>query len=483
MNAYHRRRDDREGGCNASRKSAAGEGLRTCDAGDPSRCGLDGSVGLLAELVRRGVLGIVIGLAAICAVGSIVVPARATSPSPAVVQSFSSALAKANSQVRASPTVATSSGDLLVDAIKLRNVNGPTTVVTGVSDSSGNAWIRASAIQSGKTDEEVWYAMNTTAISPSGSVDVTTTAPSAIAMTVMELTGMATASALDVTASTSGSGTVASTGMTPTTKYPVEVAVADIGWSTLGSPHGQTTGYTPLAAALSTVSGEPIGEQAATIVLGTVGAQSYSGTLYKSAFWSGIIATFIAAPPPPTPTPTPSVTATPTPSSTPSPTPGGNPIKHIIVLYQENHSFDNLLGDWCAQTGHCLGIPPTVTLKDGTIYTPQQAPTIVPEVDHTVASQQLAMDGGTMDGWDAINGCQPTVSLSGAIPYGCLTYYAPSQVPNLTKLAGSFAMSDMTFSEADSPSWGGHLYAVAATTDGFLGEQPRAPERGRGLGL
>lgn len=159
-----------------------------------------------------------------------------------------------------------------------------------------------------------------------------------------------------------------------------------------------------------------------------------------------------------------------------------SPIQHIVVLYQENHSFDSMLGAWCAQTGHCIGMPSSIRLKDGTAVTPQQAPTLVPEVDHSVAAQQLAMDGGAMDGWDQINGCQATASYPGSIPYGCLTYYAPSQVPNLTTLAGSFAMSDMTFSESDSPSFEGHLYAVAATVDGFVGNNPGPKGAGAGWG-
>jgi Phosphoesterase family len=45
-------------------------------------------------------------------------------------------------------------------------------------------------------------------------------------------------------------------------------------------------------------------------------------------------------------------------------------------------------------------------------------------------------------------------------------------VPNIIALAGAFAVSDQTFSMADSPSFGGHMYAVAASTDGFTGNNP-----------
>jgi phospholipase C len=51
-------------------------------------------------------------------------------------------------------------------------------------------------------------------------------------------------------------------------------------------------------------------------------------------------------------------------------------------------------------------------------------------------------------------------------------------------LAQDFAISDMTFSMQDSPSWFGHLYAVAATTDGFtLSTNPaNGPKPGDGWG-
>jgi len=58
-------------------------------------------------------------------------------------------------------------------------------------------------------------------------------------------------------------------------------------------------------------------------------------------------------------------------------------------------------------------------------------------------------------------------------------------VPNFATLADKFAISDMTFSMSDSPSWEGHLYAVAASTDGFWAS-PQAREawpQGAGLGL
>jgi len=420
------------------------------------------------RLLRLGVSGLLLVMTATLASGSVPVSVAATPTSLGAVQSFGAALTSASSHLSASPSIATTSGDLLALVVEVRNTKA-TATVTGVTDSSGNSWVKAAAVHKGKSDEEMWYAADATAINTSGSIGLTATAPSAIAMTVVELSGIATSNPLNVTATASGSSATPSTGTTATTSDASEIAVADVGWETAVTPSGQTAGYTPLAAVQSRVKGDATGEQAGVEVLTATGTQRYAATLSASVPWTGIIVTFEAAPIPPTPTPT--VTATPT------PTPSGSPIQHVVVIYQENHSFDEVLGDWCYITDRCNGydVAQPVTLKGGLQVTMQESPDVVPNVSHTVASQSTAIAGGLMDGWAGIPGCGATSTLAGAIPYGCLTYYAPTQIPNLIALATNFAVSDRTFSMADSPSWGGHLYAVAATTDNFTGDNPAPP--------
>ena len=154
-----------------------------------------------------------------------------------------------------------------------------------------------------------------------------------------------------------------------------------------------------------------------------------------------------------------------------------SPISHVVVIYLENHSFDSLLGYWCDDNpGRCPdgGMPSSVTLSDGTVVTPGVMPDKIPAVSHNVASQLAAMNiqGGTaqMNGWQNIQNGQ----CDAATGYRCVTGAEPSQIPNITSLAGSFALSDDFFSLADSPSWGGHLYAVAGNLDGFTGDNPVA---------
>jgi phospholipase C len=144
------------------------------------------------------------------------------------------------------------------------------------------------------------------------------------------------------------------------------------------------------------------------------------------------------------------------------------PIQHIVVLYLENHTFDSMLGYWCDQhpARGCLGMPASVHLSDGTVVRPGTSPDIVSPVQHTVAAQQTAIDGGKMDGWGLVDGCRPHNH------YACIAGYQPAQVPNVASLASRFALSDHTFSMSNSPSYGGHLYAAMASMDGFTGNIP-----------
>src|SRR5579859_4144627 len=147
-----------------------------------------------------------------------------------------------------------------------------------------------------------------------------------------------------------------------------------------------------------------------------------------------------------------------------------SPIQHVVVLYLENHSFDNILGFWChSNPGRCPdgGMPSRVKLSNGVVVTPFTDPDVVPVVQHRVADQIDAIDNGKMDGWELIPGCFAKKK------YACVSGYQPSQEPNLAALAKKFAISDKFFSLADSPSFGGHLDIVTSDTDGFAGNRPR----------
>ena len=225
-------------------------------------------------------------------------PLAFANTSASVVESFGAANASSgSSSLAASPTSATGAGDLLVAVIRTRNGTALAPVST-VTDSAVDTWARATNKSQGSGDEEIWYAASAHSLSTAQSVTVTVSgsaaASSAIAFTVLDVTGAASSSPLDVAATNAASsGQSASTGTTAATTQASEIAISDIAWNTSSiTVSGQTAGYAVLPTQTSKVSSTATGEQAAWLLLSATGAQSYSATLSASAAWAGAIATF-----------------------------------------------------------------------------------------------------------------------------------------------------------------------------------------------
>jgi hypothetical protein len=141
------------------------------------------------------------------------------------------------------------------------------------------------------------------------------------------------------------------------------------------------------------------------------------------------------------------------------------PIRHIVVIYQENHSFDNLLGALCVVDTRCDGAE-MGTLNDGTSIPLPQAGDIPSNVPHSVGVINLAIDGGKMDGFSLMPHCEQSNG------YRCYEQYQPSQIPNLALLARTYALSDRTFQLHSTSSWGSHIDLAAGQLDGFTGDAP-----------
>ena len=161
--------------------------------------------------------------------------------------------------------------------------------------------------------------------------------------------------------------------------------------------------------------------------------------------------------------------------------PFATPIQHVVLILQENHSFDNVLGALCAQATTraqpCDGVT-TGALNTGEVIPLARAGDFVPEVLHTGDAQTTAIDNGKMDGYSLIVGCTGPQHV-------CYSQYQPSQIPNVAALANRFVISDRTFEDAPKASWGSHLSAIAGTLDGFVAGIPhygRSPLRGPGWG-
>jgi phospholipase C len=141
-----------------------------------------------------------------------------------------------------------------------------------------------------------------------------------------------------------------------------------------------------------------------------------------------------------------------------------SPIKHVVILYQENHTFDDVLGTVCqaaARTTPCNGYTGPVTFADGVTAQNAVQPDQIPVVDHNPHAQHRAVHNE----WDGIAGCS-------VAPYWCVSHVDLANMPNLTELANTFTVSDATFAAGKAASFGAHVTLGAGTFDGFRGHNP-----------
>ncbi len=144
-----------------------------------------------------------------------------------------------------------------------------------------------------------------------------------------------------------------------------------------------------------------------------------------------------------------------------------SPIQHVVIIYQENHTFDNVLGRLCVIDARCNGAE-SGRVSSGATVPLTLASDLVPDIAHDHKQQVIAVDQGRMDHFDRIRGC-------GGPTYACMSQFDPTQIPNLVALARRFALADATFQLDLAASWGSHLELVSGTSDGFNGSNPAAP--------
>lgn len=141
------------------------------------------------------------------------------------------------------------------------------------------------------------------------------------------------------------------------------------------------------------------------------------------------------------------------------------PIQHVVLLFMENHSFDNVFGHLCQIDARCNGST-TAHLSTGEIVPLRAATDLIPQVSHDATTQVQAVRGGAMNGWDTIPLC------SELLGHPCLQAFLPRQIPNLATLARAYAVSDATFADELVPTFGSHVFVLAAQLGGFAGDNP-----------
>ncbi len=128
------------------------------------------------------------------------------------------------------------------------------------------------------------------------------------------------------------------------------------------------------------------------------------------------------------------------------------PIKHVVVIVKENHTFDNYFGSFPGAEG-------TTTAKTktrGMIPVPHAPDRTPRDMCHAHSCGIADLNGGAMDGWDDNAG---TTMNGDDLAYA---QYQESDIPNYWQYARKFALGDHFFANALSPSVPGHMFTLAA---------------------
>ena len=137
-------------------------------------------------------------------------------------------------------------------------------------------------------------------------------------------------------------------------------------------------------------------------------------------------------------------------------------IKYIILIIKENRSFDGYFGTYPGALGASQG-----PISTGQIIPLFHAGDRYPrDFFHSWQGLVQAMDYGRMDDFDLPR--QLPCSVNG--DYLCYSQAYQQDLPNYWSYAQNFVLGDEMFSSEPGPSYPQHLYAVAASSGGVIGE-------------
>jgi phospholipase C len=164
-----------------------------------------------------------------------------------------------------------------------------------------------------------------------------------------------------------------------------------------------------------------------------------------------------------------------TPPAISNPLQGIHKIQHIVIIMQENRSFDNYFGTYPG----ALGIPmqngvPNICLPDpasGKCVKPYHDTNIINMGGpHALTDAAADIDGGKLDGFIAqqeagLKVCQ--VHPNGGCPTGntpldVMGYHDAREIPNYWSYAENFVLQDLMFEPSSSWSLVAHLFMVSA---------------------
>jgi phospholipase C len=137
----------------------------------------------------------------------------------------------------------------------------------------------------------------------------------------------------------------------------------------------------------------------------------------------------------------------------------GSYIKHVVIMVQENHSFDNLFATFPGADGTTSGkmsTGKTIKLKESNLFQ-----SIGLNNSHLAFTEDY--DGGKMDGWNLV-----FVFPRGQSPQRCMRcvyeYVNPSQIAPYWTMAKEYVLADHTYTTESSGSFNGHQDLIRGDT-------------------
>ncbi len=140
------------------------------------------------------------------------------------------------------------------------------------------------------------------------------------------------------------------------------------------------------------------------------------------------------------------------------PQPGISVVNNVVVIFQENHTFDNYFGTFPGANGTagknlCLPQSP----GSSRCTKPFHLPTVTPhDLNHRWEAAHADYDGGKMDAFVYTEGGDETMG-----------YYDGGDLPHYWKAARTYVLCDRYFTSVMSQSAPNHLYLVAGTSGGI----------------
>ncbi len=150
-------------------------------------------------------------------------------------------------------------------------------------------------------------------------------------------------------------------------------------------------------------------------------------------------------------------------------------IEHVVIVIQENRSFDNFFATFPGadgtKTGKAAAMPPSIAdackhpITKATSI-PLQEVSLVgngSDVNHNHAAFETSYRGGAMDGFDLMS-----LGAGGGGPPACTYLYQyvnPSQIQPYWDIAKQYVLADHTFQTQGSGSFTAHQDLIAGGTD------------------